>query len=240
MPVRVRRFCRAFGAVDVELFDLGKPVLQFLEIDIVLFEFGIGEMLRRDLLGDLALVWPQRMPGAQGRLVLWRSLGQKSLKVDRIIDHGKVSFSVTWPFGLGAVAVKLYPIAIGIRDIDRLADSVISGALNRDPGLDQAAQGIGQLRAIRVEERSVIKPCVTLRCGCATKTFPGIQTKVVMIATSRQKCRPCAEFLLNLKTKHALVKGDGAVKVGHFQVDMANAGLGVNGGHDQGPFSGYP
>lgn len=39
-------------AVEIKLSDLFKPALQLLQIDIVFFQFRIGEMLSRRLLGD--------------------------------------------------------------------------------------------------------------------------------------------------------------------------------------------
>jgi hypothetical protein len=46
---------RPLGTVEIELLDLGEPALKLLEIDVVLLEFGIGEMRGRDLLGDFTL-----------------------------------------------------------------------------------------------------------------------------------------------------------------------------------------
>ena len=54
-PQPLFRLDRTLGAVEVELPDLGEPALQLLQIDIVLFQFGIGVVAGGDLLGDLAL-----------------------------------------------------------------------------------------------------------------------------------------------------------------------------------------
>src|SRR3546814_2049670 len=42
-------------AIEIQLADLGQPALQLLQVDVVLFELGIGEVAGVHLLGDLAL-----------------------------------------------------------------------------------------------------------------------------------------------------------------------------------------
>src|SRR3546814_16446473 len=42
-------------AIEIQLADLGLPARQRLQVDVVLFELGIGEVAGVHLLGDLAL-----------------------------------------------------------------------------------------------------------------------------------------------------------------------------------------
>jgi hypothetical protein len=57
-----------------------------------------------------------------------------------------------------AIPIQLDAIVIGIPKIERLADPVVRGAVERDARLQDPAERIGQLRALRVQDGEVIQP----------------------------------------------------------------------------------
>jgi hypothetical protein len=65
----------------------------------------------------------------------------------------------------------------------------------------------------------------------ATRAFPGVQADVVVIVASSKKGGLITIVLLDPETQHSGLKGNGAIKVGDLEVDMTDAGRGVNGGH---------
>ena len=59
---------------------------------------------------------------------------------------------------LRAIPVELEPVAVGIAQVERLADAVIGRAVERDARVDQAAQRVGERGAIGIADRGVVEP----------------------------------------------------------------------------------
>src|ERR1051326_1029808 len=79
-----------------------------------------------------------------------RRLLKKRVQVQWPREHRKTSVRIMRPLLPGAIPIKLHAISIRIAEIQRLADPVIRCALKLDAGLDQAPQGISQLRTCRI------------------------------------------------------------------------------------------
>src|SRR5581483_12089286 len=59
---------------------------------------------------------------------------QQIAQIDPVARHGETSVRVLRPLFLGPVAVKLNAVVVGIAQIERLADAVIAGAVQRNAG----------------------------------------------------------------------------------------------------------
>jgi hypothetical protein len=68
------------------------------------------------------------------------------------------------------------------------------------------------------------------------QAFPGLRPDLVVIAARRQERRMPPVALHHLEPQHAGAEGDGAVVVGHLEMDMADTGGGGQDGHG-GPFT---
>ena len=94
-----------------------------------------------------------RPGGSMGRLVL-ALLGEQGVEVERQRRHLDLSVDAT-PFLARAVAVYLDPVALGVREVERLADEVVRGPGERATGADDAAQGAREVRPARHQDREV-------------------------------------------------------------------------------------
>ena len=58
---------------------------------------------------------------------------------------------------LRTVPVQLDAVAVGVAQVERLAHAVVAGAVERDAGVDQPAQRVGERGAGGVEDREVVE-----------------------------------------------------------------------------------
>src|SRR5206468_3711294 len=96
-------------------------------------------------------------------------------------------------------------------------------------GIEHATHGARQGPAVRVEDREVIQargPGGGRRCPWAC---PRVEADVVMIAARREEHRVPPIAARHLEAEHVTVEGKGTVEVGNGEVDVADAGIGVNG-----------
>lgn len=99
---------------------------------------------------------------------------------------------------------------------------MVAGAIQRDARIAEALQGIGEGAAVWIADGSVEQARCSGRGRGAASALPGVESQVMVIATSGQECGLGSIALSELKPKDPLIKGKGAVNVGNFQVDMAN------------------
>ena len=59
------------------------------------------------------------------------------------------------PFLPRTVAVELDAVSVGIVEVERLADAVVGSPGERDAGVDDAAERVGELRAVGIADRRV-------------------------------------------------------------------------------------
>ena len=74
---------------------------------------------------------------------------EQRVKIERPREHGDAALGIARPFGLGAVPVELDPVAVGIGQVERLADPVVARPVERHLCGDQPPQRLGQ-RGTRV------------------------------------------------------------------------------------------
>jgi len=129
-----------------------------------------------------------------------------------------------------AVDVEFDAIAIGIVEVQRLADAVVAGARQGDAGLDEAGEGVGEVAAGGVEDRRVVEPGVARRRRGAAEAVPGVEAEVVVVAAGGEERRLAAVALLQLEAEHAGIEGDGAVEVGDLEMHVPDASARGNGG----------
>ena len=99
------------------------------------------------------------VPGDAGRgLRLVPALAEQALEVEPPREHRQPALGRAGPRRLGPVPVELDPVLVRVAQVERLADAVVAGAVERDAGGDQPAQGVGQRRAGRIEDGEVVEP----------------------------------------------------------------------------------
>src|SRR5207247_979734 len=93
-----------------------------------------------------------------------RKLAHHALEVERQRRHS-YRVAVVRPFLAGPVAVDLDPYAVGIIEVEGLADQVVGGAGQAPATLRQALQRPGELRPRWHEDREVEEPGRTRGTG---------------------------------------------------------------------------
>lgn len=68
----------------------------------------------------------------------------------------------------------------------------------------------------------MVEPGGTGRGRRTTRTLPGVQTNMMMIAAGRKEGRLASIPLRELKPEHIPIKRERTLQVSHLQVDMAN------------------
>jgi hypothetical protein len=109
-------------------------------------------------------------------------LGEEGAEIEGTRDHREFAVLLAWPFVGRSVAVDLDAVAVGIVQVDGLADAVVGGAVDCDAMIDETLQRAGQLLARRIEDGEVVE---TGRSSLRRRTaaaLPGVQSEVVMIA----------------------------------------------------------
>ena len=91
------------------------------------------------------------------RRLLPLQLVQEVLQVEAAGVHLELAGFGAGPLVRCAVDVEFDAVAVGIAEVQRLADAVVAGAVEGDAGLDEAAQGVGEVAARGVEDRRVIE-----------------------------------------------------------------------------------
>src|SRR5687767_12156907 len=115
----------------------------------------------------------------RARCAICLRLAQQILQVERLGDHRERAIRIHRPLLARTVPVQLNPVAIGVGEIDRLADAMIARALKRNLRRDEATQPIGQRRAGRIENRDVIEPGGALWRGWGAFAVPRVQPDVM-------------------------------------------------------------
>ncbi len=106
---------------------------------------------------------------------------------------------------------------------------MIGGAVEVDARFEQAAEGVGERGTAGIEDGGVIEAGRARRGRVPAGAFPGVQAKVVVIAAGGDESGLDAMALHELETEDTAVKGEGAVEVGDFQVDVTDADTGMDG-----------
>ena len=75
---------------------------------------------------------------------------EQFIQVERLGDHRELSLPRAWPFGFGAIPVELDAVAVGIAEVERLADAVVGGAFERNIRADEFGGGSRRRSSARV------------------------------------------------------------------------------------------
>src|SRR5256885_15601843 len=107
---------------------------------------------------------------------------EQVLKVEAFGEHRQAAVGRLWPAVPRAIPIELDAVLVRIAQIERLAHAMVARAVERDAGVDQAAQRTRERGAGRVEDRDVIEPGRALRRRRAALAFPGVEPDVMVIA----------------------------------------------------------
>ena len=84
---------------------------------------------------------------------------------------------------------------------------MVARAVERNTGLHEPPERIGQRRARRIEHRQVIEPGGVRRRRRAAEALPGIQADMVVVAPGGDEGRGGAVTLHQLEAEHAAIEG---------------------------------
>ena len=177
-------------------------------------------------------MWPIVASGSTdcSRLLVRDGL-EEGAEIERVgpaAHHGEVG-----PLLLRPVGRELDPVPVGIREVDRLGDPVVRGALDRRPRARQASRRAGKLLPRRMEQGEVVEPRVPSgRAG--VRVFDENE----QVLAPGPECGSSASAPVGAEPDRILVEGNGAIEVGHGQLDGAEPrlrrqlrGLGLDLGH---------
>src|SRR6266508_1765306 len=176
---------------------------------------------------------PKRRSSTQAAHRSWTvsgtGFGEQRVQVERLADHGDaLAVERQRPLLPWTVAVELEPVAVGIVEVDRLADAVIGGAGDGNLRLDEPFQRIRQRSAGRIAHGHVVEAGRPgWRRGAALR-LPGVEPDVMVIVAGREESRLVAHPLLLLEPEDVSVERECAVEVGDLQVNMPDVHSGVD------------
>ena len=82
---------------------------------------------------------------------------EKVVEVESPRVRRQLALGGPWPFGGRTVPVELDAVAVGVAQVERLADAMVGSALKRDARGAQTAESVGERGAGRVEDREVVE-----------------------------------------------------------------------------------
>ncbi len=110
---------------------------------------------RASEIGDLEVHMAEHGPVRhRRRLAVGARLGEQSFEVEGKRRHRDL-LALSRPFRAGSVAIQLDPVALGVREVERLADEVVGGAAEMPARVEDAPERMGQVDAVRDEQRQV-------------------------------------------------------------------------------------
>ena len=115
-----------------------------------------------------------------------------------------------------AVPIEFHAIVVGVAEVDRFADAVVGSAFQFHTGSQNAADGLGELRAFVKEDSEVIQAGGAGRRRRTAEAFPGVETDVMMIAVVGEESRLRTKALRELEAEHIAIKRNCAFEVGNF------------------------
>jgi hypothetical protein len=155
--------------------------------------------------------------------------GEEGIEVEESGGHGEVAGGGARPLVGGAIPIEFHAILIRVAEVEGLAYAVVGGAIEGDVGGDETAEGVGEGGPGGVEDGDVIEAgCMGGRRGAAG-AVPGVQADVMVVSAGEEEGGAGAVTLCHFETQHVAIECDCAVKIGDLQVNVADAGLGVNG-----------
>ena len=140
----------------------------------------------------------------------------------------ETALGVAGPLVAGAVAIEFDPVAIGVAEVEGFADAMVGGALQRDAGCDEALESVGEFGAVWIEDCEVIKAGAVRGRRRGAAALPCIEGYVMVIAAGGKE-GGLRHPLRYLEAENAVIEGEGAFNIGHFQMNVADMRLGMDG-----------
>src|SRR5713101_5561691 len=162
---------------------------------------------------------------------------QQIVEIEPPRDHGERAVRRARPKLLRPVAIELDPVLVGVAQVERLAHAVVRGAVERNAGLDQAAERIRERGARRIEDREMIEPGGSGWRRRSAQTLPGVERDVMMIAAGRDEGGAAAP-LRELEAEHAAIELQRPLEIGDLQMHMADPDPAIDRTRGQG-FAGF-
>jgi eukaryotic-like serine/threonine-protein kinase len=122
------------------------------------------------------------------------------------------------------VPIQLHAVVIRISEIERLADAVITGTIQRNASAYKFAERVRQVRSCREQDREVIEPGDSTRRRCPQR-FPICSDRCDGDTARRNECGTVAITLQQLKAEYSTIETEGSLQVNHFQVYMIDSHL---------------
>ena len=123
---------------------------------------------------------------------------QKVVEIQPPREHRQFAAGGARPCLRWTVPVQFDAVLVRISQVERLADTMVSGAVERDARPHHAAQSVGESGPRRVQDGVVVESRRARRRGRATQAFPGVEADVMMVATRRDKRRAASVTLRQL------------------------------------------
>jgi hypothetical protein len=120
--------------------------------------------------------------------------------------------------------IEFDTVVIGIAKVKSFADPMVGGAVKGYFCRKESAKGVGKGGAGRVEDGNMVEPCGTGRGRRTAKAFPRVEADVVMVSAGREEYGTPAVALGDLEAEHIAVEAERAIKIGDFEVNVANPG----------------
>ena len=150
---------------------------------------------------------------------------KKPFEIERFRAHVQSAVWSPRPLLLGPVPIKLDSIPIGIAQIQRFTHAVVRCAFEWNACLNQAAQSIGEFGPSWINDREMVKARRSAMRRRTAVTFPGIQSDMMMIATSRKERRLLSVALREFESEHIPIKRKRPIKIGDLQMNVSDADI---------------
>lgn len=124
-------------------------------------------------------------PSSAGIILL--QFRQDGTEIEELGIDRQIAIGGGRPFFLKTIAIDLYANAVVVAKVNRLADSLIGGAIDQPSAVDQPFQGPCHFPAARIEYRKMVQSRSVAGWSRTTDTPPGVQPNMVVIFARRKK-----------------------------------------------------
>src|SRR5262245_22780934 len=147
----------------------------------------------------------------------------QALQIERIRTHAQV-LANEWPLDARSIAIDLDAVAVRIGEVNRLADSVVRGALQDRAGLHEPAQRPSQIGARWRQYREMVQAG---RASCSGRVATLTQNEQIRAAGAE----PANALITSVhdESKSGLVEPDRSFEIRDRQLDGADVRRGIDG-----------
>src|ERR1700730_13764341 len=116
---------------------------------------------------------------------------------------------------------------------------MVACAVARDKRIDYPAERVRKRGTSWVEDREMIKTTRAAGRRFSAPALPCVEAGVVVVAAGRYECHVGTVALDQLEAEHTVVKGQSAIEVGDFEMNMSNPRAGGDRFRDWGGLEMY-